>query len=177
MFLWIVTFPVWSQIIFLSITLQRLTVKGQGRVTRATKLWSWRKSSISTGIWRVVGVSRSPILSVWTRGRSKSGSRTDEWSGRRTQSLKLKSQSKTWSHFQTLSTFLRDVIQRLSAPPMFPNSDFCDAMFQCDDKYWTFFDYGSDYVIYLSFGLNVVLFYFLSLNMYLFSRVLYNLWE
>ncbi len=69
---------------------QNLMVKGHEPVTPGTRLWSWRKSSISTDTSHVADVSRLPITSAWTSAKLKFGSRTVAWSGRRTQSWKWK---------------------------------------------------------------------------------------
>lgn len=52
--------------------------------TRGSRSWSWKRSSTLTGTWPGDGGSRSRTRFVYPRGKSKSGSRTDAWNGRRT---------------------------------------------------------------------------------------------
>lgn len=60
------------------------TANGRGPRTRDTRLSSWKKSFTSIAIWRGGGESRWHTCSTWQRGKSRSGSRTEGWSGRRT---------------------------------------------------------------------------------------------
>ena len=54
--------------------------------TRATRSSSWRRSSTSTDTWLGGDASRLPTRFVCQNGKSKSGSRTDGWSTKRTTS-------------------------------------------------------------------------------------------
>jgi len=56
--------------------------KERERVTVVSKLWSWRRSSTRVSTSTDVGGWRSPGSFVSPSGRSRSGSRTAEWSGR-----------------------------------------------------------------------------------------------
>lgn len=54
--------------------------------TPASRLWSWRRNSTSTGTWPGAGGWRSRTLCVCPSARLRSGSRTGGWSGRRSTS-------------------------------------------------------------------------------------------
>ena len=60
-----------------------LTESEHARPTRVTRRWSWRKNSTSTATWRADAASRWPTSCTWRSDRSRSGSRTDAWSGRK----------------------------------------------------------------------------------------------
>lgn len=47
------------------------------QLTPGIRFWSWRKNSTTTAISREGGELRSPTLSFFPRGRSRSGFRTD----------------------------------------------------------------------------------------------------
>ena len=55
----------------------------RGRRTPGTKRWSWRRSSTSTATWRGGVASRSRMPFAWRNVKSRSGSRIDGWSGKR----------------------------------------------------------------------------------------------
>lgn len=62
---------------------RRRRTSGQGRPTREHSSWSWRRSSCSTSTSAGRGVSSWPSPSASQRDTSRSGSRTDGWSGKR----------------------------------------------------------------------------------------------
>ena len=57
--------------------------EGEDRPTVATRPWSWRRSSSSTGTSPGRDASKSPTASVWPSGRSRSGFRTGGWKSRK----------------------------------------------------------------------------------------------
>lgn len=56
--------------------------------TRARNWWSWRRSSTSAATSAGRGAWRWPACSTFTRGRSRSGSRTGGWSRKRTSEVR-----------------------------------------------------------------------------------------
>jgi len=61
--------------------------RGPALPTPASRLWSWRKSSISTGTWLGAGGWRLRTPCVCQSARSRSGFRTGGWSGRKSTSF------------------------------------------------------------------------------------------
>lgn len=60
--------------------------RGLALPTPASRLWSWRRNSTSTGTWPGAGGWRSRTLCVCPSARLRSGSKTGGWSGRRSTS-------------------------------------------------------------------------------------------
>lgn len=63
----------------------------RGRRTRATRRWNWRRSSTSIVTWHGGGGSRSHTVCVSPSGKSRSGSRTGAWNGKRYDILSMPS--------------------------------------------------------------------------------------
>lgn len=61
--------------------------RGPALPTPASRLWSWRRSSISTGTWPGADGWRLRTPCVCPSARSRSGFRTGGWSGRRSTSF------------------------------------------------------------------------------------------
>lgn len=80
---------------------QEMNQSDSGRPTRATRSLSWRRSSITTAIWRVGEGLRLPTHWSCPSDRLRSGSRTGAWSGRRTTSCPTQ---RTWRRSRTRTT-------------------------------------------------------------------------
>lgn len=81
-FLVLTSITVW-QIAVVAAVSPALLASGQEQPIQVLSLWNWKKSSTSTGISAAPVELNWPLIWPYPNARSRSGSRTGEWSTRR----------------------------------------------------------------------------------------------